>query len=133
MNKGYGFVKFTSKDEADRAIQEMNHQIFQGKRIKVRESFQRNKGNDRYGDRGGRGRDDRYGGGRGGDRYGNNDRRGNDRYGGRGRRGSFDSYDSRDSPSNRRYGRGSDRGGRSGGHSNQGRSPYGQPQHGQQQ
>jgi RNA recognition motif-containing protein len=39
VGKGYGFVKFSDKSEAQRAIQEMSNQLFQGRRIKVRESF----------------------------------------------------------------------------------------------
>jgi RNA recognition motif-containing protein len=116
MGKGYGFVKFTDREEARRAIEEMSNQLFQGKRIKVRESFQKNKLKD--GDKfapSSRGRDDRPSRGRD-DRFQSRGR--DDRYGGgqqRGRRSSFDSYDSRDSPSARRnYGGrgGADRGSR---------------------
>ena len=97
LNKGYGFVKFTDREEARRAIEEMSNQIFQGKRIKVRESLQKSKGkDDRFGNTVQRGRDDRFGGqgsrGRD-DRYGGAGRGRDDRYGGagRGRRSSFDS------------------------------------------
>jgi RNA recognition motif-containing protein len=42
-NKNYGFVKFHSKSDAKKAIEEMNGIAFLGKRLKVRESFQRNR------------------------------------------------------------------------------------------
>lgn len=138
LNKGYGFVKFTDREEARRAIEEMSNQIFQGKRIKVRESLQKSKGkDDRFGNTVQRGRDDRFGGqgsrGRD-DRYGGAGRGRDDRYGGagRGRRSSFDSQDSRgDSPSARRYGGrgGGDRGSRGHNSHHNSRQQYGHPAH----
>jgi len=52
-NKNYGFVKFHNKNDAMKAIEDMNGIAFLGKRLKVRESFQRNKGWDQ-----GQGRED---------------------------------------------------------------------------
>jgi RNA recognition motif-containing protein len=42
LNKGYGFVKFTNPEEAQRAIREMNGQIFRGRMIKVATSYMKN-------------------------------------------------------------------------------------------
>lgn len=38
-SKGYGFVKFTSQDEAQRAIAENNGAIFGGRNIKVSQAY----------------------------------------------------------------------------------------------
>ena len=43
VSKGYGFVKFTNQDEANKAIIEMNGQMLAEKAIKVSHAHQKNK------------------------------------------------------------------------------------------
>jgi RNA recognition motif-containing protein len=43
ISKGYGFVKFTNQDEAQRAIAENNGASFQGKPIKVSHAYMKTK------------------------------------------------------------------------------------------
>lgn len=45
ISKGYGFVQFSRKSDAEEAIQSMNGTFFRGKALKVRESIQRNNNN----------------------------------------------------------------------------------------
>jgi RNA recognition motif-containing protein len=42
-SKGYGFVKFTNQDEAQRAIAETNGYNFQGKPMKVSHAYTKTK------------------------------------------------------------------------------------------
>ena len=42
-SKGYGFVKFTNHEEAQRAISEMNGINFNGKNLKVSHAYMKNK------------------------------------------------------------------------------------------
>ena len=74
-SKGFGFVEMSSKDEAQKAIEEMNGKDFKGRALNVNEAKPRV-------DRGGRGgRGGGFGGGgRGGERRG-----GSGNSGGRGR------------------------------------------------
>lgn len=41
ISKGYGFVQFSSKSDAEAAIQSVNGTFFRGKSLKVKESIQR--------------------------------------------------------------------------------------------
>lgn len=43
VSKGYGFVKFTNQDEANKSIVEMNGQMLADKIIKVSYAHQKNK------------------------------------------------------------------------------------------
>lgn len=43
VSKGYGFVKFSNQDDANKAISEMNGQMLGDKAIKVSQAFQKNK------------------------------------------------------------------------------------------
>ncbi len=84
--KGFGFIEMPEKEEAEKAIAEMNEKDFEGRIIKVSEAkpkTDRGHGGGRGGFRGGRG----GGGGRGGDRggYGGGGGRGGGEGGGRGR------------------------------------------------
>ena len=75
-SRGFGFVTFTDGGTADTAIQEMDGQELDGRRIRVNEAQDRRRdggGGGRHGGgggRGGRGRDDRGGRGGGGGRGG---------------------------------------------------------------
>lgn len=89
-SRGFGFVELSVKEEADRAIEQMNGQDFKGRKLIVNEARPREARPPRSGGehgggyQGGGDRGGRNGGGRGGDRGG----RGGDR-GGR----SFDRGD----------------------------------------
>ncbi|MHC4149967.1 MAG: RNA recognition motif domain-containing protein [Planctomycetota bacterium] len=74
-SKGFGFIEMPSKDEAEKAIEEMNGKEFMGRAINVNEAKPKV-------DRGGRG--GRGGGGRGGGGFGGG--RGGGRRGGSGSR-----------------------------------------------
>ena len=67
-SKGFGFVEMPSKEEAEKAIEEMNGKDLKGRELNVNEA--RPKTGRRGGGRGGRGGfgGGRGGGGRGGDR-----------------------------------------------------------------
>ena len=45
-SKGYGFIKFFSKEESERALQEMNGKQFYGRAIKMNYASQRIRQND---------------------------------------------------------------------------------------
>ena len=64
-SKGFGFVEFESDDEAQEAIQALNENEIQGRRLTVNVARPRNDRGDR-GDRGGGDRRRSGGGGRGG-------------------------------------------------------------------
>jgi RNA recognition motif-containing protein len=64
QSKGFGFIEFSSKDEAEAAVKATNGQDFQGRSIRVNISRPKESG-DRGGDRGDRG-------GRGGNAGGGN-------------------------------------------------------------
>ncbi|OWZ09249.1 Mannitol dehydrogenase [Phytophthora megakarya] len=81
-SRGFAFVRFVEKRDAEDAIEGMEGQEFQGRDLRVQFAKQRRPDNPREfysrgGDGGDRYGDDRRGGGRYGD-----DRRGGDRYGG---------------------------------------------------
>ncbi len=61
-SKGFGFIEMPSKDEAEKAIEEMNGKEFMGRALNVNEAKPKI-------DRGGGGRRGGFGGGRGGGRY----------------------------------------------------------------
>eukprot|EP01118_Nematostelium_gracile_P008764 TRINITY_DN290_c0_g1_i1.p1 TRINITY_DN290_c0_g1~~TRINITY_DN290_c0_g1_i1.p1 ORF type:complete len:164 (-),score=46.04 TRINITY_DN290_c0_g1_i1:94-585(-) len=92
-SRGFGFVEFTDKDTAQRAIDEWNNKDLDGRQIKVEIASERGSGGGgrdrRDSPYGGRNRD--FGGGRGGrDNYrGNSSRSGYDR---NSRGGSRDNY-----------------------------------------
>ncbi len=76
-SKGFGFIEMPSKDEAEKAIEEMNGKEFKGRALSVNEAKPKT---DRGG-RGGRGGGGRGGfGGRGGGSRGGGDRGGGRRY-----------------------------------------------------
>jgi RNA recognition motif-containing protein len=66
-SRGFGFVEMPSKDEAQKAIEEMNGKELQGRAVTVNEARPKR---DRGGGGGGRGRGGGFGGGRGGGRGG---------------------------------------------------------------
>jgi RNA recognition motif-containing protein len=66
-SRGFGFVEMPSKDEAQKAIDEMNGKELQGRAVTVNEARPKR---DRGGGGGGRGRGGGFGGGRGGGRGG---------------------------------------------------------------
>lgn len=72
-SRGFGFVTFSSPDDATSARDAMNGAELDGRTLNVDIAKERSGGNDRGGDRGGRGGDrggrGGYGGGRGGDRW----------------------------------------------------------------
>jgi RNA recognition motif-containing protein len=45
ISKGYGFIKFTNKDESERAMHEMQGKMILGRQIKMNYASQRNKNN----------------------------------------------------------------------------------------
>jgi len=78
-SRGFGFVTYLNGDDADRAVQEMDGQEFEGRTIKVERASERGSG--RGG--GGMGRGGGFGGGGGGgDRFGGNRRENGGGYGG---------------------------------------------------
>lgn len=71
-SKGFGFVEMSSEEEADKAKQELNGQMLDGRAINVDEAKpQAPRENRPSGGFGGGRRDDRHGGGRRDDRRGN--------------------------------------------------------------
>jgi len=101
-SRGFGFVRFSSKDEADKALSELNNTEFDGRTIRVDHATDRSAG----------------GGGGGGGRGGG---------GGFGGRGGYNQYDS-----GQQGGYGGGYGGNYGGGSNYGGGGYGQGYGGQQ-
>ncbi len=83
-SKGFGFIEMPSKDEAEKAIEELNSKDMKGRAMTVNEAKPKT-------DRGGRGRRGGFGGGRGGggERGG---RGGGGGYGGGGGRGGGGRY-----------------------------------------
>jgi len=79
-SRGFGFVTYLNGDDADRAVQEMDGQEFEGRAIKVERASERGsgRGGGGMGGRGGFG----GGGGGGGDRFGGNRRENGGGYGG---------------------------------------------------
>ena len=45
VSKGYGFIKFETKEESERALQEMNGRQLLGRNIKMNYASQRNRNN----------------------------------------------------------------------------------------
>ena len=78
-SKGFGFIEMPSKEEAEKAIEELNSKEMKGRAMTVNEAKPKT-------DRGGRGRRGGFGGGRGG---GGRERGG---YGGGGGRGGGGGY-----------------------------------------
>ncbi len=74
-SKGFGFIEMSSKDEAQKAIEEMNGKDFKGRALNVNEAKPRVDRGGREGRGGGFG-----GGGRGERRGGSGNSRGRDRY-----------------------------------------------------
>ena len=101
-SRGFGFVTFADKDEADAAIQAEHESDFMGRDITVRKAESRRQGGGGGGGYSGGRRDNYGGGGRYGNRgaydegyqsYGGGNRGGNDGYrGGGGYRGGNDGY-----------------------------------------
>jgi len=60
-SRGFGFVRFASEEDADKAVSEMNDVEFDGRRIRVDKATDRRGGGGGYGGGGGG-----YGGGGGG-------------------------------------------------------------------
>ncbi len=79
--KGFGFVEMTNPEDAKKAIEALNGQEYEGRRLVVSEAHDRPPGGPRHGGGGGGGRGPRHGGG--GFRGDRGDR------GGRGDRGDF--------------------------------------------
>lgn len=50
-SRGFGFVEFSSKEEADQAIEALNGSQFEGRTITVNEARQRENRSDRHGKR----------------------------------------------------------------------------------
>jgi len=67
-SRGFGFVEMPSKDEAQKAIEEMNGKDLMGRAVNVNEARPKTDRSDSRGGRGGGGRGG-SGGGRGGRRY----------------------------------------------------------------
>ena len=65
-SRGFGFVEIPSKQEAQKAIEEMNGKDLMGRAVNVNEARPRTDRRDGRGGRGGRGGGGRGGGGRGG-------------------------------------------------------------------
>ena len=78
-SKGFGFIEMPSKEEAEKAIEELNSKEMKGRAMTVNEAKPKT-------DRGGRGRRGGFGGGRGG-RGGGGERGGRGGRGGGGERG----------------------------------------------
>ena len=84
-SRGFGFVEMPSKEEAEKAIEEMNGKDIKGSEVKVNEAKPKTDRGGRGGGRGGYGGGQRGGGGRGGSGGG---RGGSGGSGGGGRGGS---------------------------------------------
>ncbi len=67
-SKGFGFIEMPSKDEAEKAIEEMNGKEFKGRALNVNEAKPKTDRGGRGG-RGGGGRRGGFGNSRGGNRY----------------------------------------------------------------
>lgn len=66
-SRGFGFVEMSSKEEGEKAIEELDGREFDGRELKVNEAKPReNRGGGGGGGRGGRGGGGGYGGGGGG-------------------------------------------------------------------
>lgn len=83
-SRGFGFVEMSSKEEGERAIEELNGKEVDGRELKVNEAKPReNRAGGGYGGGGGGGRGGYSGGGgRGGNRGGGGGSRGEGGYGG---------------------------------------------------
>ena len=95
-SKGFGFVKFETVEECQKAVETMDGKEINDRAVKVQISDGTRRKGDRFNDRRG---GDRYSDRRGGDRYGDRrggDRRGGDRYSDRrggDRRGDYRRHD----------------------------------------
>ncbi|KNE67828.1 hypothetical protein AMAG_12545 [Allomyces macrogynus ATCC 38327] len=106
-SRGFGFVTFSTEDEANTAVQETNETELDGRTIRVDKADSKPRG-DRPGGRGG------FRGGRGGGRggYGSGGYGGDRSYGDRGDRGSYGDRNGGGGYGGRGRGRGGFRGGR---------------------